>query len=112
MPRMDGYTATKKLRSMGYTKPILAITGNAQEVEVQKCHEVGYSDVLIKPVQLTTLTATILRWVPESQPDSYVRVPVGHSASRLHSTESAVDSDVATEDAAGVSVVDLRHTPT
>lgn len=73
MPRMDGYTAVAKLRDMNYMVPIIAITGNSQESEVQRCVDVGYSDVLIKPVQLNTLTATILRWVslndpPEQQP--------------------------------------------
>jgi two-component system sensor kinase len=87
MPRMDGYTATSKLRESGYAKPIIAITGNSQESEVMKCHDSGYTDVLIKPVQLNTLTATILRWVPDNQ-DPSDSVPGNVSASRISSTNS------------------------
>lgn len=68
MPRMDGYSAVAHLRSLNYQKPIIAITGNSQDSEIKRCHEVGYNDVLVKPVQLNTLTSTILRWVSPPSP--------------------------------------------
>ena len=67
MPRMDGYTAVTELRQRNYTLPIIAITGNSAESELKRCEEVGYTDILVKPVHLNTLTSTILRCL-EQQP--------------------------------------------
>lgn len=49
MPIMDGLTATRKLREMGYTRPILGLTANAMEHHRQACFEAGMDDHIAKP---------------------------------------------------------------
>lgn len=49
MPVMDGYTATKELRSMGATIPILALTAAALSDIDQNIKSAGLDDLVVKP---------------------------------------------------------------
>jgi CheY-like chemotaxis protein len=51
MPILDGHDAAKKLRSLGYIKPIIALTANAMKEERLKCFESGFNEFLTKPLQ-------------------------------------------------------------
>jgi CheY-like chemotaxis protein len=55
MPILDGYEATKRLRSMGYNKPIVAVTAHAMKEDRDHCLEVGCNDYVSKPIQSDTL---------------------------------------------------------
>jgi DNA-binding NarL/FixJ family response regulator len=49
MPRMNGMDATMKLRELGFSKPIVAVTANATLQDRHKCIAAGMHDVLPKP---------------------------------------------------------------
>ncbi len=50
MPIMDGYTATKYLRSRGFSMPIIALTAHALQEEKTQCLSVGCNDFASKPI--------------------------------------------------------------
>lgn len=50
MPVMDGYEATKAIRSTGNQIPIIAMTANAFAEDAQKCLDAGMNGHLAKPI--------------------------------------------------------------
>jgi PAS domain S-box-containing protein len=59
MPIMDGLEATRRLRAMGYHKPIVALTAHALKEEVEKSIAAGCDLHLSKPIQIDVLRHTI-----------------------------------------------------
>jgi signal transduction histidine kinase/ActR/RegA family two-component response regulator len=61
MPILDGYQATEKLLSLGFTTPIIALTAHALTTERDICFAKGFSDYLSKPVTSQDLFAALDR---------------------------------------------------
>jgi CheY-like chemotaxis protein len=55
MPRMNGPTATSRLRELGYSMPIIGVTGNILTSDVTYFLESGASSVLPKPIVMKDL---------------------------------------------------------
>jgi len=63
MPEMDGYSAAAKLRSKGYTGPIVALTAHAMATDREKCLLCGCSEYLSKPARKPQLLEMAARFV-------------------------------------------------
>ncbi|MFN8254260.1 MAG: response regulator [Bacteroidales bacterium] len=59
MPRMDGYTVTRKIRQAGINTPIIAQSAFLLEDEKDKILEVGCNDFLEKPINKDQLLEKI-----------------------------------------------------
>jgi signal transduction histidine kinase/CheY-like chemotaxis protein len=64
MPVMDGFTATRTLRSQGMTTPILAFTANVTEQDRENCVASGCTGFLTKPINIDLLLSTIAEYLP------------------------------------------------
>ena len=56
MPRMDGYTATREIRTLANNRkaniPIVAMTANAFEEDRKRVFECGMNGHIVKPVDM------------------------------------------------------------
>jgi CheY-like chemotaxis protein len=62
MPELDGYEATRILRSQGYKQPIIALTAHAMREERDRCLSSGFDEHLTKPVDRALLFKTLERF--------------------------------------------------
>ncbi len=72
MPNMDGYQLAKEVRRLegagGKPRlPILALTANALEGELERCRAAGMDDCIIKPVAIPDLDGKLRAWLPAAQ---------------------------------------------
>lgn len=55
---MDGPTATKEIRMLGYRGPVIGLTGNAIQSDIDYFIQHGASAVIIKPASKALLLKT------------------------------------------------------
>jgi len=69
MPVMDGIMATREIRNDARFKdlPIVAMTANVMEADIEKCREAGMWDHIGKPFDLAELFGKLLKWVKPRQ---------------------------------------------
>jgi PAS domain S-box-containing protein len=67
MPEMDGFEATRRIRSRerGSRRiPVVAMTANAMVGDREKCLDAGMDDHVSKPVRVEALHRALARWLP------------------------------------------------
>jgi len=70
MPGLDGYETVHRMRRLEAeqaresTTPIVALTANAGELDLQQCMAAGMNDFLGKPLSLQSLRRVLERWCP------------------------------------------------
>lgn len=66
LPKMDGLEATRRIRSQGFKKPIIALTAHASTEEKMNCLQAGCIDLITKPVTQVTLIKRIQNIIEEN----------------------------------------------
>ncbi len=66
MPILDGYSAAKIIRETDKEIPIIAVSASAMKEDIEKTIESGMNDHLNKPIEVTLLYQTLLKYVPKS----------------------------------------------
>ena len=86
MPEMDGVEATKAIRDMGIDIPIIALTANVVEGSRELFMNAGMNDMLMKPIDRTTLNKMLAYWIPsekiKDRPDE--TVIIADSEANIH----------------------------
>eukprot|EP01016_Furgasonia_blochmanni_P018227 TRINITY_DN20769_c0_g1_i1.p1 TRINITY_DN20769_c0_g1~~TRINITY_DN20769_c0_g1_i1.p1 ORF type:complete len:140 (+),score=27.80 TRINITY_DN20769_c0_g1_i1:62-421(+) len=72
MPVMDGYQATRTLKSwmkVGVISefPVIALTAYVGENEERRCRESGMDDYYTKPCSLDQIDSCLKQWLPASK---------------------------------------------
>ena len=72
MPQMDGIEATKILREMGYSRPIVALTANAISGQAEVFLSNGFDGFISKPIDIRQLNVSLNRLIRDKQPAAVV----------------------------------------
>ncbi|MDR0504133.1 MAG: response regulator [Treponema sp.] len=68
MPEMDGIEATKHIRELGYTAPIVALSANAIEGQAEIFIQNEFDDFLSKPIDIRQLNQVLNKYIRDKQP--------------------------------------------
>ena len=67
MPVMDGFAATRKLRSLNNSAPIVALTAHANQKEREACMRLSFTDYWSKPIAADQLIEGIEQILKKSK---------------------------------------------
>ena len=75
MPIMDGYEATKIIRDIQREKhiPIVALTANAMNEDIEKTKLAGMDEHLSKPIDVEKLYETLLKYISKKTVDNNIK---------------------------------------
>lgn len=72
MPNLDGIQSTKRIREMGFSAPIVALTAFAEESNMKECMASGMDFFLPKPIRRPALKQVLKKYcttIPEEETD-------------------------------------------
>jgi PAS domain S-box-containing protein len=93
MPKMDGIEATKIIRSMNYTNPIIALTANALVGQAEIFLENGFNDYLSKPIDINRLDSILNKFIRDKQPPKVIEA--AHAATAQAATARSAGDQAA-----------------
>jgi PAS domain S-box-containing protein len=82
MPKMDGIETTKKIRELGYTQPIVALTANAIVGQSNIFMENGFDGFISKPIDIRQLNATLKKFVRDKQSPEVIEAAIRNKGER------------------------------
>ena len=96
MPFLDGYETTRRLRALGFTRPIVAVTAGAMASDQANCLAAGCSEYVSKPIDRAKLFEVIAR---VAQPRPTAAGPLWSSQSSSWQNSNSDGQPVAAESA-------------
>jgi len=88
MPEMDGIEATKRIRELGYTNPIVALTANAVIGQASVFLHNGFDEFISKPIDMRQLNAVLNRLIRDKH------LPEAAEVKRQEAEKPIAKSDV------------------
>jgi len=73
MPEMDGIEAVKRIRNLGYTAPIVALTANALIGQAEIFLENGFDEFISKPIDIRQLDSILNKMIRDMQPPEVIK---------------------------------------
>ena len=104
MPEMDGYAATRAIRTEfrgTRGKVIIGVTANALNDDRQKCLDAGMDGYLSKPLLMEGLAATLARFLAVAGGDNPRRVAAPSKAPEVSAIDMRAIAEFANRDQAG-----------
>src|SRR5690606_37952005 len=97
MPQMDGYSASRLLRALGCTVPIVALTAHTGADVEARCREAGRDGFATKPVDLEALLALCTKLLSQSptQTQTQTRSPAAPNDAAAAPVSSAAPAHAA-----------------
>jgi len=93
MPKMDGIEATKIIRSLGYNRPIVALTANALTGQAEMFQANGFDGFISKPIDLRQLNITLNKLIRDKYPPEVIEAARRQKNElKKHSTNSTAAS--------------------
>lgn len=95
MPVMDGIEATRRIKEIAPSLPVVGQTAHAMTEDRERCRSCGMVDHVAKPIELEELVAVILRHVARASDESGMRStdPGGANQYLLPATPAVVPGD-------------------
>ena len=81
MPNLDGIQSTRRIRDLGFSAPIVALTAFSEESNVKECYESGMDAFIPKPIRRPALKQVLKQYAtipeePESKEESASTVSI------------------------------------
>ena len=67
MPVMNGLDAIRELRSKGYSKPIVSLTANAMQIDIDACYAAGCDDFAAKPIDREKFYGILFKYLSPAE---------------------------------------------
>ena len=96
MPEMDGYELVARIRAEENGRcrvPIVALSANVLEREIDRCRNAGMDDYLSKPVRMADLKGLLKKWLPETCCDAVEHVATLYTVVDLNVLADSVGND-------------------
>jgi CheY-like chemotaxis protein/HPt (histidine-containing phosphotransfer) domain-containing protein len=104
MPEMDGYAATRAIRSEfrgARGRVIIGVTANALNDDRQKCLDAGMDGYLSKPLLMEALADMLARWLAPGRDDNSKRVAAPSERPGVPAIDMRTISEFANSDESG-----------
>jgi signal transduction histidine kinase/DNA-binding response OmpR family regulator len=91
MPVLDGLEATRRIRTFDHKTPIIALTANAMQEDIEKTRRAGMNKHLVKPIDVAVLYSTMLQFLSVKQGEESREEPSNSHSSRQKKEQESIE---------------------